>query len=51
MGGIAPEKFMERFGKPLTPQDVGRTIVDIAQGEIRPEGSVLGVSGSGVEAL
>ncbi len=51
LGGITPEKFMERFGTPLTPQDVGRTIVDIAQGEIRPEGAVLGVSGSGVEPL
>ena len=51
LGGITPEKFMERFGKPLTPQDVGRTIVDIAQGELRVEGTVLGVSGSGVEPL
>jgi NAD(P)-dependent dehydrogenase (short-subunit alcohol dehydrogenase family) len=51
LGGITPEKFMQRFGKPLTPQDVGRMIVDIAQGEIRPEGSVLGVSGNGIEAL
>jgi hypothetical protein len=42
---------MERFGKPLTPHDVGRTIVGIAQGEIRVEGPVLGVSGNGVEAL
>ena len=42
---------MERFGTPLTPQDVGRTIVDIAQGAIRPEGPVLGVSGRGVEPL
>lgn len=51
LGGITPEKFMERFGTPLTPQDVGRTIVDIAQGAIRPEGPAMGVSGKGVEPL
>ncbi|MFL5304202.1 MAG: SDR family oxidoreductase [Polyangia bacterium] len=51
LGDITPEKFMERFGTPLTPQDVGRTIVDIAQGTIRPEGAVMGVSGRGVEPL
>jgi hypothetical protein len=51
LGGITPEKFMERFGTPLTPQDVGRTIVDIARGQLRPEGPVLGLSGTGAEAL
>jgi NAD(P)-dependent dehydrogenase (short-subunit alcohol dehydrogenase family) len=51
LGGITPEKFMERFGTPLTPQAVGRTIVDIARGQLRPEGPVLGLSGTGAEAL
>ncbi|MEP6654331.1 MAG: SDR family oxidoreductase [Myxococcales bacterium] len=51
LGNMTPDKFMERFGKPLTPQDVGRTIVDLAQGDLRIEGSGLGVSGTGVEAL
>jgi hypothetical protein len=51
LGGITPEKFMERFGAQLTANDLGRTIVDVARGEIVPEGSILGVSGNGLEAL
>ncbi len=51
LGGLTPEKFMERFGTPLTPDDVARTIVDLAQGEIRPDGTVLGLSGTGVAPL
>ena len=42
MNGITPEKFMERFPTPLTPQGVARTIVDIAQGELGPEGDDVG---------
>ena len=42
---------MERFGAPLTAEDVARTIVASAQGEIAREGSVLGVSGGGTEPL
>ena len=49
--GLTREKFMERFGTPLTANDLGRTIVDVARGEIVPEGSVLGVSGKGLEPL
>jgi NAD(P)-dependent dehydrogenase (short-subunit alcohol dehydrogenase family) len=51
LGGITPEKFMERFGKPLTADDIARTIVAIARGEIGREGSILGVSGEGTEPL
>jgi NAD(P)-dependent dehydrogenase (short-subunit alcohol dehydrogenase family) len=51
LAGITPEKFMERFAAPLTANDLGRTIVEVARGEIVPEGSILGVSGKGIEAL
>jgi NAD(P)-dependent dehydrogenase (short-subunit alcohol dehydrogenase family) len=51
LGGITPEKFMERFAAPLTAKDLARTIVDVARGEIVPEGSILGVSGKGLEPL
>jgi len=51
LGGITPEKFMERFGAPLTPNDLARTIVDVARGEIAVDGSIIGVTGKGIEAL
>ena len=51
LGGITPEKFMERFETPLTANDLARTIVDIARGEIAREGNVIGVSGKGIEPL
>jgi NAD(P)-dependent dehydrogenase (short-subunit alcohol dehydrogenase family) len=51
LGGITREKFMERFGKPLTADDIARTIVAVARGEIGREGSILGVNGEGTEPL
>ena len=51
LAGITPERFMERFGKPLTADDIARTIVGIARGELGREGSILGVSGEGTEPL
>jgi NAD(P)-dependent dehydrogenase (short-subunit alcohol dehydrogenase family) len=51
LGGITPEKFMQRFGTPLTANDLGRTIVELARGEIAREGDVIGVSGKGLEPL
>jgi NAD(P)-dependent dehydrogenase (short-subunit alcohol dehydrogenase family) len=51
LGGITPEKFMERFGTPLTANDLARTIVDVARGEIAREGSIVAVSGKGIEPL
>jgi len=53
LAGITREKFMERFGAPLTAAAVARAIIQIAQGEVGREGAgaVLGVSGTGVEAL
>ena len=52
MGGITPEKFMERFGTPLTPVD--RREGDrrtSRRGELGREGTVLGISGTGIEPL
>jgi NAD(P)-dependent dehydrogenase (short-subunit alcohol dehydrogenase family) len=51
LAGITPEQFMERFGAPLTANDLARTIVDLARGELTPEGNILGVSGKGLEPL
>jgi NADP-dependent 3-hydroxy acid dehydrogenase YdfG len=51
LGGITPEKFMERFGTPLTANDLARTIVDVARGEIAREGNVVAVGGKGIEPL
>ncbi len=51
LGGITPQKFMERFDKPLTANDLARTIVDVARGELAREGNIVGVSGKGIEPL
>ncbi len=51
LGGITPEKFMERFGTPLTANDLARIIVEVARGESAREGSIVGVSGKGIEPL
>jgi len=56
LGGITPEKYMERFGAPLTPGDVGRAVVKLAEThEVPREGSLGPVFGltaaSGLEAL
>jgi NAD(P)-dependent dehydrogenase (short-subunit alcohol dehydrogenase family) len=47
LAGVTREKFMERFGAPLTAEEVARAIVGVAQGELAREGSVLGLSGGG----
>jgi NAD(P)-dependent dehydrogenase (short-subunit alcohol dehydrogenase family) len=51
LAGITREKFMERFGAPLTAEAVATTIVQLAQGEIGRDATILGVTGAGVEAL
>jgi NAD(P)-dependent dehydrogenase (short-subunit alcohol dehydrogenase family) len=51
LGGITQEKFMERFGTPLSAEDVAQAIVRIARGELGQEATVLGLSGQGAEAL
>ncbi len=50
--GISEQKYMERFGAPLTADDVAKTLLDIARGEIGGASTVLALSSkSGVEAL
>jgi NAD(P)-dependent dehydrogenase (short-subunit alcohol dehydrogenase family) len=55
LGGITPEKFMERFGAPLTAEGVAAAIVAAWRGTLEPpalrDARVLGVAGSGMEAL
>jgi NAD(P)-dependent dehydrogenase (short-subunit alcohol dehydrogenase family) len=49
--GIIQEKFMERFGKPLTPQMVAEGILTISRGE-GPAGPAIAITGnSGLEAM
>ena len=54
LGGMTREKFMEKFGAPLTPEAVASAIVDVWQGTLQPplrDARVLAVSGAGLEAL
>ena len=54
LGGMTREKFMERFGAPLTADDVAGAIVNVWRGTLEPpfrDATVLGVSGAGLEAL
>jgi NAD(P)-dependent dehydrogenase (short-subunit alcohol dehydrogenase family) len=48
--GISFEKFMERFGEPLTPQMIADGILTLALGE-GPTGAAIAISGSGLEAM
>jgi NAD(P)-dependent dehydrogenase (short-subunit alcohol dehydrogenase family) len=55
LGGITREKYMERFGAPLTPDGVAAAIIALGRGTLEPpalrDARVLGVAGSGLEAL
>jgi NAD(P)-dependent dehydrogenase (short-subunit alcohol dehydrogenase family) len=51
MAGVTREKYMERFPVPLGADGVAQAIVKIAQGEVAPEGTIIGVSGAGIEVL
>ncbi|HLK89707.1 MAG TPA: SDR family oxidoreductase [Polyangia bacterium] len=51
LNGISRDKYMERFGAPLTADGVARAIVGLARGELGREGNVIGVTGAGTEAL
>jgi len=48
--GISFEKFMQRFGEPLTPQMIADGILTIALGE-GPAGPAIAISGSGLDAM
>jgi NAD(P)-dependent dehydrogenase (short-subunit alcohol dehydrogenase family) len=51
LAGLPREKFMERFGAPLTAERVADTVLQIAGGELGREGTILGLSGAGTEPL
>jgi len=54
LGGMTREKFMERFGVPLTADGVARAILQVWDGTLAPplrDAKVLGVTGAGLEAL
>jgi NAD(P)-dependent dehydrogenase (short-subunit alcohol dehydrogenase family) len=49
--GISEEAFLERFGPPLTPEGVGRAVVDLLTDPAYRSGSAYGVTGRGLAAL
>jgi len=51
LAGVTREKYMERFPVPLGADGVAQAIVKIAQGEVAREGTIIGVSGAGIEVL
>ena len=51
LAGVTREKYMERFPVPMGADGVAQAIVKIAQGEVAREGTIIGVSGAGIEVL
>ena len=51
LAGVTREKYMERFPVPLGADGVAQAILKIAQGEVAREGTIIGVSGAGIEVL
>lgn len=49
--GISEQAFLERFGPPLTPDGVGRAVVDLIADPAYRGASALGVTGGGLVAL
>ena len=49
--GISEQAFLERFGPPLTPEGVGRAVVDLLTDPAYRSGNAFGVSGEGLSAL
>jgi NAD(P)-dependent dehydrogenase (short-subunit alcohol dehydrogenase family) len=51
LGGMTPEKFMQRFETPLHVQGVADAIIGVLEGRLAPEATLLGVTGKGTELL
>lgn len=51
LAGLTLERFMARFGAPLTAEGTAEAIVKILRGEVEAQADALGVSGAGIEAL
>jgi NAD(P)-dependent dehydrogenase (short-subunit alcohol dehydrogenase family) len=49
--GISEQAFLERFGPPLTPEDVGRAVVTLIADPAYRSGTAFGVSSRGLAAL
>ena len=49
--GISKQAFLDRFGKPLTPEHVGHAVVDLITDPAYRGGSAFGVSSSGIAAI
>lgn len=49
--GITKEKFLERFGTPLTPVGVGHGVVSLLVDEAYQEGTGFAITGNGIEKL
>jgi NAD(P)-dependent dehydrogenase (short-subunit alcohol dehydrogenase family) len=49
--GISEQAFLDRFGPPLTPEDVGRAVVTLICDPAYRSGTAFGISGRGLAAL
>jgi len=49
--GISEQTFLERFGPPLTPEDVGRGVVALLTEQAYRNGSAFGISSQGLASL
>jgi NAD(P)-dependent dehydrogenase (short-subunit alcohol dehydrogenase family) len=49
--GESAADYMKRFPAPLDPAGVARAIVSVVRGEEHPDGTVLAVTGKGLESL
>jgi NAD(P)-dependent dehydrogenase (short-subunit alcohol dehydrogenase family) len=49
--GVSEQAFLERFGPPLTPDAVGRAVVDLVAEPAYQSGSAFGVTSGGLAAL
>ena len=49
--GISEQAFLERFGPPLTPEDVGRAVVSLACDPAYGSGTAFGISSRGLAVL
>jgi hypothetical protein len=49
--GIPREKFLERFGPPLTPGMVGTEVASILSGEVLDDATHISIKSSGLASL
>jgi NAD(P)-dependent dehydrogenase (short-subunit alcohol dehydrogenase family) len=49
--GLSEQAFLDRFGPPLTPEDVGRAVVSLVCDPAYRSGTAFGISGRGLAVL